>query len=475
MDRLGKESDAQLAREFDKGSTTIRDIRRQLNIPPFKPAPNVFNWTPEVEKLLGTKKDTDVAEQLGIHKAAVGYHRQKLGIGPFVPEELPDGAPRTVHSWTEQEIQLLGTMHDTKLALQLGLPHTVVTYQRKKLGIMPFKPIDRVVWTRKMLQDLGQMTDSEYAEHHCISSGTIRLKRMTLGIPPYGEAVPEPWPNLPPKAIALLGKEFDVKIAEDFQISRIKVRELRVLMGIPALKPPVITHFDWNAESEALLGTDSDANIGRILKIPSKQVQFRRDKLGIPPYGKGNKVEWTQEKIELLGKFPDHHLANLFHVPQGLITKKRAELGIPGAPSKLRWEEWQIRLLGTLPDKELAAKIGISHSAVRGKRIELGISAFQKIKKTEWTKKWLRRVGKVPDEVLAKQMGISPAVVRKKRIGLNLPVATYHKGVWVKKGTLELLGQKSDGAVARELGVTPSAVRQKRNSMGIPAYKSSGT
>ena len=82
-------------------------------------------WTPREDRLLGTRRDAEVARLIGRHPATVLGRRRRLGIPPAVE-------PRP---WTPQEDQLLGTASDGALAKKLGRPHAAIFNRRHKLGI----------------------------------------------------------------------------------------------------------------------------------------------------------------------------------------------------------------------------------------------------------------------------------------------------------------------------------------------------
>lgn len=86
--KLGKQTDRSLANEYNlKHASTVTKIRKDKGIPVFKRfnedfelKGNSFVWKDSDIKLLGTMKDLDVANLLGIGKSTVRRKRSSLGI-----------------------------------------------------------------------------------------------------------------------------------------------------------------------------------------------------------------------------------------------------------------------------------------------------------------------------------------------------------------------------------------------------------
>lgn len=63
--------------------------------------------------------------------------------------------------------------------------------------------------------------------------------------------------------------------------------------------------FDWTPEQDALLGRDTDVNVGASLGVHARTVYFRRRALGIPPCRRHSRgVRWTLERVQALAKYP---------------------------------------------------------------------------------------------------------------------------------------------------------------------------
>jgi hypothetical protein len=83
-------------------------------------------WAAEQLALLGTLPDSKVAVKIGRTLRAVQQKRERLGI----PNPNPG-------RWTAEEVVLLGTAPDDQVARRLGLTEPAVRQKRQKLGIPP--------------------------------------------------------------------------------------------------------------------------------------------------------------------------------------------------------------------------------------------------------------------------------------------------------------------------------------------------
>lgn len=86
---LGTELDKVLAEKYNiKSATTVSKIRKSLDIEQYRGQGsklrvgnrNLYVWTEDTISLLGTMKDLDVAEYLGISKSSVRRKRLQLGV-----------------------------------------------------------------------------------------------------------------------------------------------------------------------------------------------------------------------------------------------------------------------------------------------------------------------------------------------------------------------------------------------------------
>ncbi|MBW4460501.1 MAG: GIY-YIG nuclease family protein [Nodosilinea sp. WJT8-NPBG4] len=129
MDMLGKEHDAELARQAGVSTVLIKNRRLENGIPKYEDlsTPNGFNpnsWPQWALDKLGKVEDTTLAKELGITKNVVGQLRRLLDI-----KSLRDS------SWTQDKIDLLGTKPDYVVAALIGVTTMAVNYKRRSLGI----------------------------------------------------------------------------------------------------------------------------------------------------------------------------------------------------------------------------------------------------------------------------------------------------------------------------------------------------
>lgn len=130
-----------------------------------------FQWTLEMDTLLGTRSDWDVADELGMHKRTVRLRRLVLGIPAFGRNVGID--------WTSEMDVLLGTMVDEDVADTLGMNRSSVRNRREVLGIPSF---GWITWTPEMDALLGTMMDKEVAAQFGIGIGTVTKRRNDLGV-----------------------------------------------------------------------------------------------------------------------------------------------------------------------------------------------------------------------------------------------------------------------------------------------------
>lgn len=87
----------------------------------------------------------------------------------------------------------------------------------------------------------------------------------------------------------------------------------------------VTTKTEWSPAEDALLGTDYDVKIAARMGLKAKQVEHRRNALGIPPVAPR---EWTPEEEALLGADTLAKLSVRLDRPTSQIHKRMKQLGI---------------------------------------------------------------------------------------------------------------------------------------------------
>jgi hypothetical protein len=101
--------------------------------------------------------DTQLAKALQVTSQCVGKRRRALGIPQYIN---PESADRT-KLISDDVLQLLGTMSDSKLAKQLGLEPGHVRYRRVQAEIPVFQANSKV--SEEMRSVLGTMSDEAIA------------------------------------------------------------------------------------------------------------------------------------------------------------------------------------------------------------------------------------------------------------------------------------------------------------------------
>jgi DNA-binding CsgD family transcriptional regulator len=245
--------------------------------------------------------------------------------------------PRKPGVWTEQELALLGTAPDAKIAERVGVTTTAVKQQRRRLGIAAWGTTTeqrRHKWTKRQLGWLGKLSDKEIASRLGLSIPTVCWKRQLLGIEPL-------------KASGR-GRQ-------------------------------------WTEKEIALLGTLPDTEVARRIGVHRHRVALKRRQLGIPSaVAEKNKQRWTPERIAKLGKVPDREIAQQMGISAGIVTAYRHRHQIPlrcerrrspRGGHRVHWQRQHIERLGTVPDRVLAQELGITPQAVAQLRQRLGIPA----------------------------------------------------------------------------------------------------
>jgi DNA-directed RNA polymerase specialized sigma24 family protein len=100
-------------------------------------------WTPEMDALLGTMTDRQLAKELGIKQCRVTRHRMQSRIQPYrkhlghVRRARGQNGGRAI-LWDEAMLAMLGKAHDSEVAKELGLGWATVLKKRNELGIPAF-------------------------------------------------------------------------------------------------------------------------------------------------------------------------------------------------------------------------------------------------------------------------------------------------------------------------------------------------
>jgi hypothetical protein len=429
-----------------------------------------IKWTKKIDKLLGTRPDTEIAAQVGTMAFHIRKRRKSLAVSAYKVGALPEitSSKKEKLTLTAAQEAKLGTIPDTVLADRWGCTPGTVTRYRQRRGIPAFRSIKETEWTIQMLDLLGEVPDSVIAREYEISNASVRIKRIEMGILPFGKQTMDPEPDLPKEVIRQIGKVPDKQLSDRYGVQRRHIRVYRALHQIPTADYTPPTFHDWSAKDEEILGAMSDGDAARKLQVPRTQVAHRRKQLGISPFDRKKPVRWTKAKLELLGKEPDQLLARQWGYSSQVVALKRESLGIPHSAHVARiWTDEELALLGVINDPQLARKIGISPRSVAHKRQELGIPATQTAGPYHWRKRELARLGKMPDDELAIELGLSDSFVARKRRQLGIRPFRRSDQRWTDR-VIKKMGVMSDAEIAAELGCSTGLVCNKRNQLNIP-------
>lgn len=318
---LGEISDKDFAEYFEISPTSVYIKRILLEIPAFghidPPSPPFI--PKEAFALLGQLTDSELSEKFSLNRLNFRIHRMILGI-PSAKRRKPNV---NHFQWTAQLDALLGTMSDCALARKLNTSKNTVRYRRRKLNIPTYQCSKEVDWDELKLAQLGRSTDKTLAQMwHCEVS-TIKMKREELAIAEHHG--PRHWSE---DEIALLGTLSDPELGKRIGISATAVANKRKMLGIKAKlssKPQ-----KWTQHYLKLLGTEPDASIAYRMKVHPSTVSKKRTELGIPAFVSEHKGIWLNPANRaLLGQIPDKELAKKLGITPPAIVYKRKQMGIP--------------------------------------------------------------------------------------------------------------------------------------------------
>lgn len=333
---LGTIRDTDIAAQFSIPHALVSRTRMGLGVPraDIKPEENL---PAEAIPQLGNYPDVEIAERFGLSVYYIHRARHSLEIPAFVKQKSePKKRPyksvsmRPQHTWKPEDLALLGTISDAKMARMTGIPMPTCTYQRIKLGIEPYRASK---WTPELTALLGKVPDEEVVTQSkgLFNIRGVRKKRGQLRIAVC------PAPKAPkaksiggkaalPEVIENLGKISDYEIARRTGVDRASITRQRQSLGIKA-GPRGRKPREWTEEEEALLGKFSDRDVGRKLGISHNIVNARRTILKIPAAQGAN--FWTDSRDALLGTMVDSALAQQFGRSFWEVYERRKMLGIP--------------------------------------------------------------------------------------------------------------------------------------------------
>lgn len=173
---LGKITDREFARIFNRPLRAVYQFRRRLGIPQFRgnqpPKRPRKPWTPAEDRMVGRDSDAAIGRLLDREKVSVRRRRVALGI--------PTNFRRRI-KWTPDLDAMLGVRFDTEVAAIVGCSVPAVGVRRRRLGI-PRRVGFPGRWAKKEISLLGILPDSEIAEQTGRSLAAVKTKRRSLGI-----------------------------------------------------------------------------------------------------------------------------------------------------------------------------------------------------------------------------------------------------------------------------------------------------
>lgn len=177
---------------------------------------------------------------------------------------------------------LLEQHSDAEVAFRVGACIQTVRKIRENLGIPKHKRHSRATNSLDtkhpgLREKLGQFSDSELAEEYHLSRERIRQIRVTLNIP---KKIPQ---DLPLEGVKLLGKIPDSHISIKFSLQVSKIRRERIRRGFARAHRSGLNYDEIIFQVRDKVGVISDRKIAKILGIPIAQVVTYRQKHNIPP------------------------------------------------------------------------------------------------------------------------------------------------------------------------------------------------
>jgi hypothetical protein len=337
---------------------------------------------------------------------------------------------------------------------------------------------------------LGKHSDGDLAKRFNCISATIARRRELLDIPPFQRENTRYWTEAEEK---LLGTDTDFKIALKLGRTKKSVIHHRHILGIPPkpvdwqaigqrrrqmwaerkrkFGPCVVDPNDkpWTLDEDKLLGTEPDEVVARKLGRSRCAVEFRRQQMHIPLFGR--KVRhWTPAEDELLGTQVDSAVAKQLQRSAIDVRWRRRALGIkPFADNGEKpWTDFELRLLGTDTDKNVARRIGRERRTIATKRKRLKIPA---VREDAWTPEEVALLGTMRDEKLARKIGRNVNSVAAQRNSRGILCFNSKLHFWRPEDD-KILGTRPDDQIAALLGRSTYAVATRRRDKGIPIFHS---
>jgi hypothetical protein len=410
-------------------------------------------------------------------------------------------APRE-RPWSEEDIQLLGTMPDREVARHTGRRLAAVQRKRLKLKIKSWKhpgrkDVPRDPETTRLR--FGPYVPPRTRRGQCLFCEL----RGKVVVGDYSDG-PIPWPmKRKTRSIILCGdlvravqEESEVAVAHHWGVCAGTVTKWRAALEVSpitkgtrqvksyavteAMTPAVREHISgMKTGVPRQLSTAGEARLKAALHRPKTPRWFASmarhfaARRGVPV--DPNDRPWTAQEEQLLGTQPDQEIARLLHRSPGAVTARRHLKGIEYVNPKLRpWEAEELHLLGQEPDAAIAARTGHSLRGVQSKRQQLGL--LVRPHPEPWTAREEALLGQQPDMEVARLLGRDRNDVRRRRVALGLSPAAVHPRYeyWTPEQD-KLLGTAPDSAVAKKVGRSAACVTHRRLRLGVASFRSSKT
>lgn len=234
------------------------------------------------------------------------------------------------------------------------------------------RPTVRRAWTNEMLELLGTMSDQEVAKRVGVTDSAVNIKRRTLGILSYGkstQANKHPWSK---KELAMLGKLSDAQVARNIGLSAGVVAAKRRSLGRPIAGGKTSRQRLWTKKEIAKLGKISDVEFSKQFRINRRQVKEKRYELEIPAFQLNPEIrQWDTAMLRDIPKLSISNFAKKYGITHARVLAQRIRLGILTREPRSRWTaEMESELLNSgIP--EFATKYGMSPQAAYAKRGKL--------------------------------------------------------------------------------------------------------
>jgi hypothetical protein len=278
-------------------------------------------WLPSYDLVVGTKPDSELSKEIAIPVARIAKRRIKLGILPYVAPKQPKTRrvrtrppKKKARSIVAPYTHLLGAIPDVEVAALAKCTRQAVGAYRKQLGIAPHTE----TFAGELLAALGTAPDAEIARRFSVNNNAVGRLRLAHGIQAFKQPAPRrslpaaldmarclernATDELPGFTIAdlatALNRKYNTFMAlfykwhADGCFDRIgyfpKPAESRVKGGkfteirwtvSNADLPPVRASIDIS-----VLGTMSDHNAARLMRVSVSRVWHQRTMLKIPAY-----------------------------------------------------------------------------------------------------------------------------------------------------------------------------------------------